>query len=51
MTCTFPSELATAIITCIFKSGAFSKILEKIISVLLAQYFVVNNFFTECQFG
>ena len=31
--------------------NAFSKILEKIITVQLVQYFVVNNFFTECQFG
>ena len=60
MTGIFPSELATAIITCIFKSSnidsfensrsisilnAFSKILEKIITVQLVQYFVVNNFF------
>ena len=60
MTGIFPSEIATAIITCIFKSGnidsfenfrsisilnAFSKILEKIITVQLVQYFVVNNFF------
>ena len=66
MTGIFPSELATSIITCIFKSGnidsfendrsisilnAFRKILEKIITVQLVQYFVVNNFFTECQFG
>ena len=66
MTGIFPSELATAIITCIFKSGnidsfendrsisilnAFRKILEKIITVHLVKYFVVNNFFTECQFG
>ena len=65
MTGIFPSELATAIITCIFKSGnidnfenyryililiAFSQILEKIITVQLVQYFVVNYFFTECQF-
>ena len=66
MTGIFPSELATAIITCILKSGniysfenymsisilnAFSKILEKIITVQLVQYFVVSNFFAECQFG
>ena len=58
----FSSELATAIITCIFKSGnicsfenyrsiSTSKTLEKIIALQLVQYFAVNNFFTECQFG
>ena len=66
MTGIFPSELPTASLTCIFKSGniysfesyrsisilnAFGKISEKIITVQLVQYFVINNFFTECQFG
>ena len=66
MTGIFPSELATAIITCIFKSGnidsfenyrsisiliAFSQILEKIITVQLVQYFVVNYFLLSVNSG
>ena len=62
----FPERLAVAIIICLFKKGninvvenyraisllvAFSKILEKLVSIRLINYFLVNNLFTEAQFG
>ena len=62
----FPERLAIAIIICLFKKGninvvenyraisllvAFSKILEKLVSTRLINYFLVNILFTEAQFG
>ena len=62
----FPERLAIAIIICLFKKGninvvenyraisllvAFSKFLEKLVSSRLINYFLVNNLFTEAQFG
>ena len=62
----FPLRLAIAIILCLFKKGninvvenyraisllvAFSKILEKLVSTHLINYFLVNNLFTDAQFG
>ena len=61
----FPERLVTTIIICLFKKGnnnvvenyraisllvAFSKILEKLMSTRLINYFLVNNLFTEAQF-
>ena len=52
----FLERLAIAIIICLFKKGninvvAFSKILEKLVSIRLINYFLVNNLFTEAQVG
>ena len=63
----FPKQLMTSIVSsCLHNTGdphlfdnyraisilvAFSKILEKIVIVQLVEYFVVNNLFTERQFG
>ena len=61
-----PKNLMIALVTCLFKSGnknyfenyftisilvASSKILEKVVTVQLVNYFVSNDYFAKCQFG
>jgi len=62
----FPNILKEALVTPIFKRGnrnlpesyrpipllpVFSKIYEKCIAIQITNYFISNNYFTDCQFG
>ena len=62
----FPKQLMIAVITCLYKAGdphnienyrsisilaAFSKILEKIVTVQVVEYFTNNNLFSSKQYA
>ena len=62
----FPKQLMIAVITCLYKAGdphnienyrsisilaAFSKILEKIVTVQVVEYFMNNNLFSSKQYA